>query len=240
MPENRFFLAEALIPHKEVTLEDREFHHLAKVMRKRAGETVEVVNGKGLLAHARIESIKKENARLLILSVEKKERKGPEILLAQAMPKASKLDWILEKGTELGANRFLLFPGDGSEKTIVSKTQTERFHGIMISSIKQCGRLDLPKLEIYSDLQSLLIPEDSIKLYGDVTEDAKTLEEVKMHLEKKSLVTLFIGPEKGWSKKEREILAQKKCLPFKISLHTLRAETAAIAGLALLANLYLR
>ena len=85
------------------------------MIRARKGDKVELVNGRGALAQAVVTTLEKEKAPLQIESTTEKPR-GAEIILAQALPRFSHLDWIIEKGTELGASLFWLFPGVLSEK----------------------------------------------------------------------------------------------------------------------------
>src|SRR5438132_1425209 len=110
---NRFF-SDNPLDASMIALEGREFHHLAHVMRLEVGDTVEVVNGQGELAKATISALETSTAILQIESVYRETQKGPEIVIAQAF--IHSLEWVIEKGTELGATKFWLFPGVLSDK----------------------------------------------------------------------------------------------------------------------------
>src|SRR5579862_10014163 len=110
MPHNRYYLDTPFQENKTVTLADEEFHHLSRVLRARVGDKVELVNGRGQLAHAHLMELTKKEARLGIKAIEESKQKPP-LILAQALTRMNHLEWIIEKGTELGTTSFWLFPG---------------------------------------------------------------------------------------------------------------------------------
>lgn len=225
MPADRFFVDLPL--QNTLTLEDEEFHHLTKVMRIRIGETVELVNGKGELAEAELIALEKKSCTLKIVS--HKEVSPPEqtVILALALTRPSSLEWALEKGTELGATEFWLFPGDQSEKKELSSSQLQRLETILINALKQCGRLYLPTMVLKPALKKWEIPVGSL-FFGDVSPKVPVL---KGPFSK--TVFFFIGPEKGFSPSETQILKDKfQASPISLHENILRAETAAIAALS--------
>ncbi len=229
MPQNRFYIENNLEQDALVQLEGKEHHHLKNVMRAAIGEEVELVNGKGVLATAEIKSIDKNFTELEILtSLEKPSAK--KISLAIALTKMPKLELAIEKCTELGAYEFLLFDSVNSEKKGLSNNQRERLEMITISSLKQCGRLYLPKISYFGNLQSLLAHIESKLLVCDFDDKTKPISSFTQ-LEN---ATILIGPEKGFHNTEKE--EYKKHKPEMASIHQniLRAETAAIAATAYL------
>ncbi len=222
MPHDRFYID---VPLKgEVFLDGEEFHHLSRVMRKKEGDVVELLNGKNTLALATLSSISKREASLTVIRSEDKKTLLPSLKLIQAIPKLSHLELILQKGTELGTSHFYLYPSSLSEKKELSANQKRRLHLILIGAMKQCGRLDLPILEW--EFPSL----EGKVFFGDLSLDPPSLSEVA------SLpATFIVGPEKGFTKEEIADL-HTKAQGVRINPYTLRAETAAIAGLAILAQ----
>jgi len=195
-------------------------------MRSQVGDSVEVVNGRGELAAAAIQTIGKDKAILKITS-HRTEKKRAEIILAQAIPRMNHLEWIIEKGTELGASIFWLFPGDYSEKKTLSGHQEDRLKALSIAAMKQCGSLFLPSIVIKPPL-AIWTPLAGSLFYGDVRKNVPKLP----HAPKEPIV-IFIGPEKGFSPKEVEILEQKlKAQGIKLHENILRTETAGIVALA--------
>lgn len=225
MPADRFFLS-APLDVSSVSLMGSELHHLQAVMRARIGDSVEVVNGSGDLALCKVAALGKEEAILHVLSY-RHENPGPEIVLVQALTRPSNLDWIVEKGTELGASAFWLFPGENSEKKELSDNQKERLKNIALSAVKQSGRLYLPKIELKPKL-SQWQPLSGSLLFGDLAPEAK-----KIAPPLALPLYFFVGPEKGFSAEEASFLRENlSAQGVKLHGNTLRAETAAIAALS--------
>lgn len=237
MPDNRYFLDAPLLKGERCALEDQEFQHLTRVMRIKVGEEVELTNGKNQLALASVESLGKHRADLRILSVETSAPKaGPKIILAQAIPRLSHLEFILEKGTELGADAFWLFAAIRSEKEEFSPNQQKRMQLITIAAMKQCGRLDLPEIVLKPPLAQWQPLEHLVALYGDTRKEAPALN--KATLLSSEEILFFVGPESGFDKKEIQILENKlRAQGVKLHNNILRVETAALAALVLLAPL---
>jgi len=222
MPHDRFYIDAPL--KGEVQLEGEEFHHLSRVMRKKEGDVVELLNGNNTLALATLSSISKHEATLVVTQSEDRKPLLPPLKLIQAIPKMTPLELILQKGTEIGASHFHLYPSSLSEKREFSDNQKRRLHLILIGAMKQCGRLDLPILEWgFPSLEGNVF-------FGDLSADAPSLSEIAL-----LPATFIVGPEKGFTDEEIVDL-HTKAQGVRLTPYTLRAETAAIAGLAILAQ----
>ena len=222
MPHDRFYTPASL--ENTVILEGQEFHHLTRVMRKQVGDTIELVNGQHMLAEGTIYSLSKWEATITISSTSTQNPQLPSLTLIQALPKLPKLEIILQKGTELGVSEFYLYPSSQSEKHTLSDKQKNRLDQIIIGAMKQCGRLDIPTLKWG-------FPELTVPLFfGDLRPEAPLLSE-KVTLPS----ALLIGPEKGFTHEELKKF-DNQGQGVQISPYILRTETAAIAGLSLLAG----
>lgn len=235
MPAERFYIQDPSFTLKKlIILEKEEFHHLMNVMRLKVGERVELINGTGALAEAAIESINKKNAILSIESIHIEPVSSYQLILAQALPRLPRLEYILEKSVELGVTDLWLFPGTFSEKKDLSPSQLERIHHIIVSAMKQCGRLYIPKVSFRPSLLSWTLKEiPSHAFFGDTRPNAPTFLQELLSLDSQSLF-IVIGPEKGFQ--EKEVFFMEKNLHLKgVKLHEniLRTETAAIHALSL-------
>lgn len=233
MPHERFFVEEPFQENATIHIVDpQEIHHLQKVMRCHVGDLIELVNGKNVLAKGKIEAISSKQVSVKLTYLETEISKGPKLILAQAIPRFARLEYILEKGTELGADQFWLFPGDLSEKGEFSPNQKRRMELILQGAMKQCGRLSLPSISLKPPLSKWEpIPEGSL-FFGDLAGAplSTTLSENKA-------AYLFIGPEKGWSFQEKTLLLNTlKAKSICFHPNILRTDTAAITGLSLLFN----
>ncbi len=237
MPTDRYFLENSLASHTTVQLSGAEFHHFAHVLRKKKGDVVELINGKGTLAKAAVEQIAKNSSTLLITEAVIEPRPPLRLILAQALCKQNRLDFILEKGTEMGVDAFWLFPSEHASKQQFYPNQIERCQQILQAAIKQCGRLHLPSLIIKEPLVGWENTEKYWILFGDLNRDAPFLQQ--RWKTKKSLQTPIVfvtGPEGGLSEHELFILKQKGAEGARLHPLILRAETASLMAIGLLSH----
>jgi 16S rRNA (uracil1498-N3)-methyltransferase len=226
MPHDRFYVDSAFHPKEQIDLHE-EARHL-KVMRIRPGEEIELINGRNQIAKALV--INSQTAE--ILSIESKAPLFP-IILCQAIPRLNRLDTIIEKGTELGLTELWLFPGKLSEKKNVP---LERAKKIAISAMKQCGRLDLPKIEIKPPIgQWGELPYSAY--FGDISENAPPFLSL---LEKNEGVCFVVGPEAGFTPEEETQLKKIGVRGVKLHPWILRTDTAPLAALSLIASFSLQ
>lgn len=223
MPVNRFFTSSALNEGAVCTLDDKESYHLRSVCRLQPGDTTELIDGKGGLAEAEVQKLGKKGAELLVLSVRRSAPSQERRQIRQAFIHASKLDWLLEKATELGATEICLFPAELSDLAY-NEGRLERMQTVLISAIKQCGSLFLPTLKLIGPISSWQ-PEPHV-YFGYIGSKAM------LGPANYSLASFVNGPESGFSKAELQTM---RVLGFKgVSLHrnVLRTETAPLAALA--------
>jgi 16S rRNA (uracil1498-N3)-methyltransferase len=225
MPHDRFYIDAPLRASDHIHLEGEESHHLHHVMRKRAGDKVEIVNGKGLLAKGVVKNSEKAKTVIDLITVETIEPLKVRMTLALALTIPSHLEWAIEKGTELGVAIFLLFPGDLSPRDHLTPNQLQRLEKLTIAAMKQSGRGDLPAIMQAPRLKEWKRP--SIPLFfGDIGENPSP------STPSKELI-FAVGPEGGWSDGERKQLFDLGGCPLSLHPYILRAETAAIVAATL-------
>lgn len=233
MPFDRFFIDTSFELEKRYILSDDQLHHM-NVMRLKKEDEIEFINGRNELASGKILSISKKEAVVQIQSIYQESRKLFNLILVQGFPKQNNLELILEKGTELGVTTFCLLSTDYSETPHLSPNKEKRVQNILISAIKQCGRLDLPQIQIIPSLEEFIGFKGSL-FFGDVRKQApyllQSLQKIQSFDEP---IVIFVGPEKGFSEKE-ELFLENEIQAKGVSLHPniLRTETAAISAMAL-------
>lgn len=223
----RFYLNEKYVADTTVYLTETEHHHLSRVMRLREGDEIELVNGFGSCATARITKIDKHQTRIEILSLHQTPQTNTHIMIGIPLMRPSKLEWVLEKGTELGADAFLLYPADHSTQDSLSDHQIERLRNITISALKQSKRLYLPSIEIGVHLENILAKDAHI-YFGDVRPKA-----IPFTDQTNQSILFITGPESGFSENELHLL-DTKAKAVTLNPNVLRAETAPLVALSLI------
>ena len=222
-----------------VTLDAEEGRHLKTVLRGGREATLVLVDGRGLRMTAR--ALPGGKSTLLeILSVEDAldENASPRLVLACAVIKGRRFEWVLEKAVELGAHRIIpLRTGRGVVEAGPGKGQ--RWDAILNSALKQSGRAYLPDLGETADLAAVLADRESGPvLFGAVPGETEAGPWTDLLAERPdpppAALTLLIGPEGGWTPDERSLLIERGARPVVLAPHVLRTETAALAGLTAL------
>jgi 16S rRNA (uracil1498-N3)-methyltransferase len=235
MPHYRFFIETPLYEHATSFVEGPEYHHMTKVMRLREGDPIELVNGQGYLAHAIINRLEKERAHCFIQNLIFQPSTPHPFIIAQAILKPASLELTVEKNTELGAGDLWIFPSLHSEKKSVTEHQLERLYKHTVSALKQCGRLYLPEIKIFSSLAEILKNAQLQILYGDVSSTAPALAHMQRDLSKKTL--FVVGPEQGFHENEIDLLKRSQAEGVSLHPNILRAETASLVASALLSTI---
>ncbi|MBS4169217.1 RsmE family RNA methyltransferase [Parachlamydia sp. AcF125] len=231
MPAQRYYIPQPFKQGMQLSMEGQEFHHLAHVMRTQVGQTVEIVNGTGWFGHALLERLEKKRAVFVVQEAIQYGKPSFEVILAQAIPKINRLDFIIEKGTELGMTQFWLFPSQRGERKQLTEHQIDRMQALTIAALKQCGSFYLPSLHLKPSLDKWEKKLPFPALFGDIHPDAPSgIEKLREERFQKGII-FFIGPESGFSEEEEKMLQALNVEGVKLHPHVLRTDTAAIAAL---------
>lgn len=235
MPAERYYFNQQFTANNILNLADQEYHHLVHVMRARPNDEIELVNGQGQLAQATIQTITKKNVQLSIESTQTSPPTTSHLILAQAIPRMNRLEFILEKGTELGMTDIWLFPTTHSDRKTFNEQQIERLQAITIAAMKQCGRLFLPKITMMPKL-SAWEPLPSPAFFGDTSPSAPTLSSAWQNASSSKSAFICIGPESGFTQEETALLLQLGAQGVKLHSNILRTDTAAITALSIISH----
>lgn len=227
------FYCESIEP--ESVLGPVESHHLSRVLRLPEGASAELFDGKGTVARAVVEQIRRNRVTLRVIETTHTPPRRKKVILAVSFAKGQRFDWLVEKCTELGADHIAAVRFERTVK-LGSPAALQRLCKITISAAKQSGRLFLPELtgpanlkETVEDLQDRY--PNSTLLYGNPS--GKPLSQV-ICLRPESTIIVFIGPEGGFTDAEMQYLESINAVPVGINRQILRVETAAAAFCALL------
>lgn len=226
-----------------VTLDAEESRHLKTVLRGGRDETLTLVDGRGRRFAARALAGGRGPAELEIISVETdpSESSVPRLVLACAVVKGRRFEWVLEKAVELGAHRIVPLR---TERGVIEagSGRNKRWRTLLVSALKQSGRTLLPVLADSRGLEEVLdeCGSDPV-LFGAVPGEIETSPWTDLVAaapeEVPATLTLVVGPEGGWTPAERFLLQDRGARAVSLGPHVLRTETAAVAGLAILQTL---
>lgn len=206
-------------------------HYLGQVMRKGPGDAVTLFNGRDGEWQARISSIKKDRASFTPETLLRPQASGPDLRLLLAPVKRDAMDWIVEKATELGVRTIQpVF----TARCVIGRVNLERLQAIAREAAEQCERLDLPAIAEPLDLHRALDAWDGAPLLvGDARGNARPLSVVLAG--RRPPLGLLVGPEGGFTDQELDAVRRRPFVsPAALGPRILRAETAAVSGLAVL------
>ena len=223
----RFFTSD-LLSLGEFVLTGAEAHHLTTVRRFGPGDKITLFNGDGNEYVAEIVGIAKRAVTLNILSAQSANRElGFPLVVAAALPKGDRADFLLEKLTELGVTRFV--PLITARSVVLPKESTaEKFRRAVIEASKQCGRNRLMVVDAPQKWEAYIARVDlpSMKL---VLHTAPGLPELSG-----TAAAVAVGPEGGFSSEEVEAAVAAGWTAVGLGPRVLRIETAAIKAAAIL------
>jgi 16S rRNA (uracil1498-N3)-methyltransferase len=231
----RFFVPAACIRDGWVEFEPAQAHQLARVLRLQKGDQVSVFDGTGREVVAALERSSPRLATARILrEVPAPPAIGLAITLAQVVPRGGAMDLIVAKATELGVAR--LVPLEAEQSVRKSSVRSPRWVRIIQESAEQCGRRDLPDIAPIVTLAGFLQehPSGMPLLACHAGEGARPLTAVCSGLGHPPAITLLVGGEGGLSPGEVEALRSRGARLALLGPRLLRAETAALAALAIL------
>jgi len=226
----------ALAAGREVALPAGEAHHAAHVLRLRAGDAVVLFDGRGTAARGRIARIARGEA---VVGVEEVgptlAPPGPAIHLGFAVPKGRRLDWLLEKATELGVASLepVLLARSVAGGREASEGKRDRWLGHVVSAAKQADLAHLPRLAPPASLAAFLEAHRAdLGLYGEPSAEAATVPAALAGRRPGQAVALLVGPEGGLTEDERSAARAGGMAGVRLGRTTLRVETAAVALVA--------
>lgn len=236
----RFFIEENAIADGKATVTGNLFCHMARVLRLKIGTRVILSDGIGRRHVGIIEVIGKESISIQLeeSSSEPARPVGPLITLYQGLPKGSKMEFILQKSTELGADAIVPFAAGRSVIRLPKERESERmerWQKVVREAARQSNRTTIPHLVPVLNLTDLLATANqSVKLLLWEEEKSNRLKSVLSSLPLPETVAVMVGPEGGMSAEEAAAATASGFIPVTLGTRILRTETAGIALLAVL------
>ncbi len=234
MNKPRIYTSLPLREGQSIVLDSKASNHLSQVLRLPPGQELKVFNGQGGEFDARISAIVKHQVEVEVLKFyDTKTHSSLSIELGIALSKGDRMDWIIQKATELGVNSITPIFSDRTQVKLKEQRLTKRmthWHQVIISACEQCGQNLPPQL---NDAQKLL-PwcRDSSSEYKFVLHHRN--EQKLQHQSKPKSISLLIGPEGGLSQQEIDTAQRHEFQGLSLGPRVLRTETAPLAAIAIL------
>lgn len=232
----RFYCPQPLAIGLTIDLPEAVAHHV-HVVRLAPGESITLFNGDGGEYTAVLQTVEKRRASAEIKAHTARDAELPyAVTVAQALPEASKMDWIIEKAVELGAAAIqplaarrcvVKLSGERAEKKLL------HWQGVIVSACEQSGRNRLPQLAPVDEFRDWIAQQDMHRRVILTPRGSQSLADWARHQPPQAL-TIMVGPEGGFSDEEENLAVAQGALPLSMGPRILRTETAALAALAAL------
>ena len=236
---SRFYAHKENVRDNIIVIDGQEAKHILNVMRLGENDKVVVFDGTGKEYTGFIKETKPKSLTVEIVSVRTpKYGKLPEITLVQALPKKGKMDYIVEKATELGVKSIIPVL---SERTIVkidedkASLKSDRWRKIAHEAAKQCGRTDVPEVSDAKKFYDIIkkISDFDLAFMGCLSDDTVNLRDAISGFTSGKVI-IFIGPEGDFSPEEIKIAKEANCKTVTFGKRVLKSDTAGLYVLSVL------
>ena len=216
-----------LSPH----LSKEQTHYLKDVMRLKIGDKLSIFNTLGEW-DAVIETYEKKGAKIKIIDKVRDQGNDKNIWLAFSPIKQNPLNFLIQKGTELGVKKFIPIL---SERTVVREINIERVKKIIVEASEQSNRISVPEINKPVSLKNFLLtfPNKGCLIFCDINSSQNNLKNI---FEKKvdSPICILIGPEGDFSENERKMINDlNQTSSISLAKNILKAETAALSAITI-------
>jgi 16S rRNA (uracil1498-N3)-methyltransferase len=232
----RVYVEESLASGARHLISGGAANHMVRVLRLGVGAALTLFDGTGGEYAARIESLRKDAVLVDVGAYAAVERESPlDVTLAQGISRGERMDWVIQKATELGVRRIVPLI---TQRSVVrldarqAQKKSQHWRGITIAACEQCGRSRLPELAAPADLLEFLGSEARAEGTRLLLSPAGNMRIGAMKPLQK--IILLIGPEGGLAPEEGDAAIAQGFVAVQLGPRILRTETAAIAALAAL------
>lgn len=238
MREVRLFVDAPLAPGADLPLPREAAQHALRVLRLKAGDPVTLFNGDGRQYPARLATADPRAAGVHVEAVETPVRESPlRITLVQSLARGEKMDWIIQKATELGATRILPVTSERSEVRLDGtrgEKRLDHWRSVAIAACEQCGRNVVPGIGAPESLEACLAahPRAGAEVRWMLHPGGNTR---PRHAGSMAMdVMLAVGPEGGFGDNDLATLRRAGFDALALGPRILRTETAGVAAMAAL------
>ena len=233
----RFFIAPDQVRDPSISIMGEDVRHIRTVLRKGPGDQLILLDGQGREYTVRITTIERSKIDTEIIDRKQRTTASPVVILGQGLPKSDKMDWIVQKATELGVSAIVPLV---TERTVVKIKDEEkrvaRWQKICREAAMQSDRPDIPMVEAirpFGEFVGTLTPGPQTLLLFPWEEGTQPIKTVLRRTQDIDKVVVLIGPEGGFSQAEADLAEKKGFHLVSLGPNILRTETAAVAVLSM-------
>ncbi|WHH60424.1 16S rRNA (uracil(1498)-N(3))-methyltransferase [Petroclostridium sp. X23] len=237
----KFFVAPEQIEGDSITIQGEDVNHIIKVLRFKPNDSIVVCDGNGKDYTACIEEMGKKEVKAVIQKViSSQSEPSIDVTLFQGIPKSGKMEYIIQKNTELGINRIVPVM---TQRTVVKiedkkslSNKMDRWQKVALEAAKQCNRGRIPKICAPISLEEAIIQmsEMDLSFMPYEKEENNRLRNILSAARGAKTIGVLIGPEGGFDAEEVEKAAQAEVSTVSLGPRILRTETAGAAVLSIL------
>ena len=238
METRRIFVDKLKMKNGMVVVTGPYQKYIVNVLRKGVGERVDLIDGKGYLYRCNVNGIKGKELYLQVMDVvHHPEEKRPKVTLFVSPIKGPRMDWLVEKATELGVERIVptLFKRTLIKLDNGNAVKPERWRKICIEASRQCGRFSVPEVTEPIPMRGIVSDMDRFKHRWVLHEKERkqTIRSViNPHINGE--ICVAVGPEGGFEDGEIAWLEEQKFMPLTLGENILRTETTPLVVLSII------
>lgn len=239
----RFFITPDQVQGPRITVTGDDLRHIRTVLRKKTGDLLTLLDGAGAEYTVEIADMQRDAIVADVISQRRREVRGPRVILGQGLPKSDKMDWIVQKATELGVSSLVPLV---TQRTVVKTKDAEkriaRWQKIAREAAMQSNRTDVPAVEGLRSLDAFLgaaAPATGTLLLLPWEEGTRPIKDALRSSPGAENIVVLIGPEGGFALSEAEAAREKGFHLVSLGPTVLRTETAAVAALSMISYEYL-
>ena len=229
-PKTRLYTPHELKAGAVHLIDGNQGHYLVNVMRMKMGEYVSMFNGHAGEWLGEITKVGKGKAKVTVREKTADQTSEPDLWYLFAPVKKARVDYIIQKATELGVSRISPVI---TNRTNLDRIKKDKLIANSVEASEQCGRMTVPEIDTIMSLDEKLKnwPDDRAILFCDEARDADPIQDLKPSYENWAIL---IGPEGGFSPEERKMIRDhKNTIAISLGPRILRADTAAVVALSL-------
>lgn len=239
----RFFIKENQIQNNQITIIGEDVNHIKNVIRKQIGDIIEICNQDNEKSYkCEIEKIEEKQITTKIIEELKSQESNIKVDIYQGLPKAEKMEFIIQKSVELGANAIIPVNMKRCVVKLDSKSEEkkiERWQKISESAAKQCGRNNIPEVKHLVNIKDICNKikdyDAMIVAYENEKENTLKQELTKLKNKQKNLkIGIVIGPEGGLEENDVKLLKESGAQIITLGHRILRTETVALNMLSII------